>query len=148
MSEAVKIWAETLQDVLRNCLPHELRVQVLSALLERERACKPFRIIGMDELMAMKFAPYRPKKEALALVVQIMVRSIVNNYSPRDRGRDPVSRSLRLQHRLGLALRLFERPAGACGRPEGMRRDLRCSRAGPAARGRDGNATRVFPNGT
>jgi hypothetical protein len=104
MSEAVEIWAETLQDVLRNCLPHELRVQVLSALLEWERACKPF---GMDGLMAMKFAPYRPKKEALALVVQIMVL-------PRDRGRgrDPVSRSLRLQHRLGLALRLFERPAG------------------------------------
>ena len=82
MSEAVKIWAETLQDVLRNCLPHELRVQVLSALLERERACKPFRIIGMDELMAMRFADYRAKKEVYALMVQIMVRSIANNHSP------------------------------------------------------------------
>ena len=30
MSEAVEIWAEAMQDVLRDCLPHELRVQVLS----------------------------------------------------------------------------------------------------------------------
>ena len=56
MSEAVEIWAEALQDLWRVCLPHELRQQVLAELTAREDAYVPFRIIGIAELMAMKFA--------------------------------------------------------------------------------------------
>ena len=82
MSEATEVWTEALEDVLRVCLPREFRVQVLSPLLEPDRDAKPFRIIGMDELMAMRFADYRAKKEVYALMVQIMVRSIANNHSP------------------------------------------------------------------
>ena len=80
MSEATEVWTEAIEDVLRVCLPREFRVQVLSPLLEPDRDAKPFRIIGMDELMAMRFADYRAKKEAYAL--KIMVRSITNNHSP------------------------------------------------------------------
>lgn len=79
---AIEIWAEALHDVLKTCLPYELRLQVLNEMLERDREHKPFRIISVTELMAMEFAPYREKKEALALLVQIMVRSITNNHSP------------------------------------------------------------------
>ena len=80
--QAIEIWAEALQDVLRACLPHELRLRVLTEMLERERVEKPFRIIGIDELMAMQFADYRGKKEVLALLIQIATRTIVNNHDP------------------------------------------------------------------
>src|SRR6476620_3255196 len=84
MGEAAKVWTEALENVLRVCLPHELRVQMLAALLERDRDrdAKPFRIISVGELMAMKFADYRAKKEAYAVMIQIMTRSITNNHSP------------------------------------------------------------------
>ena len=73
---------EALENVLRVCLPHEFRVQVLSALLDRDRDATPFRIISVGELMAMQFADFRAKREAYALMIQIMVRSITNNHSP------------------------------------------------------------------
>jgi hypothetical protein len=84
MGEAAKVWTEALENVLRVCLPHELRVQMLAALLERDRDrdAKPFRIISVGELMAMKFADYRAKKEAYALMIQIMTRSITSDHAP------------------------------------------------------------------
>jgi hypothetical protein len=82
MGETVEIWAEALQDLLRVCLAHELRQQVLAELTAREQAYMPFRIIGIAELMAMQFADYRGKKEVLALLIQIATRTIINNHDP------------------------------------------------------------------
>ena len=132
--QAIEIWAEALQDVLRACLPHELRLRVLTEMLERERVEKPFRIIGIDELMAMQFADYRGKKEVLALLIQIATRTIVNNHDPPDRCSAPVPRSLRSRHRLGLALRLLGRAAGHRRRPEAMCREFELCRAEQTAR--------------
>jgi hypothetical protein len=82
MSERVtKIWVGVFQPLLRRCFPHETRVRVLTALLEQERDFKPFRVISLDEIESLDFSNYTTRKEAASLLVQILTRSIRNNFS-------------------------------------------------------------------
>lgn len=77
-------WGEALHSLLQLCVPAPMRERVLADLLEQERTRKPLRIISYDELMAMDLADYRTKKDAASLMVQVLVRSITNNFSKED----------------------------------------------------------------
>ena len=91
----------------------------------------------MDELMAMRFADYRAKKEVYALMVQIMVRSIANNHSPEM----AAALMFRDQHGYGTGSGwlVILGPAGHHRRPEGVRRHLGRGRPGQAVRGHGSN---------
>ena len=77
-------WGEALQSLMQLCVPSTMRERVLVDLLDQERTRKLLRIISYDELMAMDFADYRAKKDAASLMVQVLVRSITNNFSKED----------------------------------------------------------------
>jgi hypothetical protein len=81
--QAIDIWIEALDDVLW-CIPPEIREQVLVRLLEKERNRKPLEIVRIGELDADEFRNYHAEMEAVSLMVQVLTRSITNNFSKED----------------------------------------------------------------
>lgn len=92
---AIEVWTEVLGDALY-CVPREIREQVLSALLERERAREPIQIVRISDFDAGEFKNYHAEKEAVSLMVQVLTRSITNNFS-----KDDAAKVLFREHRNG-----------------------------------------------
>ena len=125
---AIEIWTEALGGVIAFCIPSEIREQVLSALLEEQKergtTAKPFKLGKLDP------EKYHAKKEALSLMIQVMTRSITNNFSKEDaakvlfRGPAPAGfpttstgcRGSRSTRRNALTSRIQPDPAG-CAKP-------------------------------
>ena len=96
IGRAIEIWTEVLDDAL-HCVPREIREQVLSALLlARERAREPIQIVRVSECDAGDFKNYHAEKEAVSLMVQVLTRSITNNFS-----KDDAAKVLFREHRNG-----------------------------------------------
>lgn len=95
IGRAIEIWAEVLDDAL-HCVPREIRERVLSALLVRARAREPIQIARISEVGAGEFKNYHAEKEAVSLMVQVLTRSITNNFS-----KDDAAKVLFREHRNG-----------------------------------------------
>src|SRR5262249_18161540 len=92
--ENVEAWAEVIADLLR-LVPIDQRSTVLALATKNEEAeCKPraatggLRCFSYAELVALKDSPGRRHWNAImrlkSLVVQVFVRSVTNNHSPKD----------------------------------------------------------------
>jgi hypothetical protein len=99
--EATEIWTEALKEVSR-CVPHEVREQVLTALLEKERARAREREPGLTFIDFSNWDSVpaalerRAKKEAVSLLIQVLTRWIT-----RDHSKEEAARILFREHRHG-----------------------------------------------
>jgi hypothetical protein len=76
--KSIAAWMEVI-DQLLFLAPSELRIAILEAALERERAREPFKIIDASELKDMDIPP-RPS-DIQAALAYTFTRSICNSHS-------------------------------------------------------------------
>jgi hypothetical protein len=84
--QAIEIWSKALGNALR-CVPPEIREQVLNALLEEER--RQLKVMGAEEFKwdAEDSRKYLATKKAVSVMVQVLTRSITNNFSKENAAR-------------------------------------------------------------
>ena len=102
----IDVWFDVMEKVLF-CLPPAVRLEVLHKLTaseierrENERDNGPIRIISLADFDPTTLKNWHAVKEAESLIIQVLVRSITNNYSPSD-----AAKVLFREHRRGTGSR-------------------------------------------
>jgi hypothetical protein len=84
MSATSATWTDALDNLIARCVPKRMREAVLLALLAKERkrsTGEPLTCIDMSRWDKERAPDLHPQHEASSVMIQVLVRSIINNNS-------------------------------------------------------------------